>query len=167
MNEFDFTQKIVGMQAELRRFAFRLTSNNDSADDLVQDCILHALDNRTKLIHLGNFKGWMYTLMRNIFINNYRRAAREMAVVDDNYSIGQQNLIASKDGTLFEFAYDLKELYKVINQLPEELKRPFLMFVAGFKYTEIADKMGLPIGTIKSRLFLVRKRLKEDLKDFS
>ena len=57
--------------------------------------------------------------------------------------------------------------YKVINAVPEDLKKPFMMFVAGFKYREIAEKMDLPVGTIKSRLFLIRKRLQQDLKDFS
>ena len=72
-----------------------------------------------------------------------------------------------EEGNRFETIYDLKELYKVINAVPEDLKKPFMMFVAGFKYREIAEKMDLPVGTIKSRLFLIRKRLQQDLKDFS
>lgn len=160
------TSKIVGMESELRHFALKLTADQDSANDLVQDCMLKALDNKEKFVHAQNFKGWMYTIMRNLFINNYRRVTREMSMMDDSYSIGRQNLLEVEDGERFEYAYDLKELHKVINAVPESMRKPFLMYVAGFKYKEIAEKMGLPIGTIKSRLFFVRKRLQKELKEF-
>ncbi|EIY46519.1 RNA polymerase sigma factor [Bacteroides sp. K03] len=160
------TSKIVGMESELRHFALKLTADQDSANDLVQDCMLKALDNKEKFVHAQNFKGWMYTIMRNLFINNYRRVTREMSMMDDSYSIGRQNLLEVEDGERFEYAYDLKELHKVINAVPESMRKPFLMYVAGFKYNEIAEKMGLPIGTIKSRLFFVRKRLQRELKEF-
>ena len=160
------TSKIVGMESELRHFALKLTADQDSANDLVQDCMLKALDNKEKFVHAQNFKGWMYTIMRNLFINNYRRVTREMSMMDDSYSIGRQNLLEVEDGERFEYAYDLKELHKVINAVPESMRKPFLMYVAGFKYNEIAEKMGLPIGTIKSRLFFVRKRLQKELKEF-
>ena len=160
------TSKIVGMESELRHFALKLTADQDSANDLVQDCMLKALDNKEKFVHAQNFKGWMYTIMRNLFINNYRRVTREMSMMDDSYSIGRQNLLEVEDGERFEYACDLKELHKVINAIPESMRKPFLMYVAGFKYNEIAEKMGLPIGTIKSRLFFVRKRLQKELKEF-
>ena len=160
------TSKIVGMESELRHFALKLTADQDSANDLVQDCMLKALDNKEKFVHAQNFKGWMYTIMRNLFINNYRRVTREMSMMDDSYSIGRQNLLEVEDGERFEYAYDLKELHKVINAVPESMRKPFLMYVAGFKYNEIAEKMGLPIGTVKSRLFFVRKRLQRELKEF-
>ncbi len=160
------TSKIVGMESELRHFALKLTADQDSANDLVQDCMLKALDNKEKFVHAQNFKGWMYTIMRNLFINNYRRVTREMSMMDDSYSIGRQSLLEVEDGERFEYAYDLKELHKVINAVPESMRKPFLMYVAGFKYNEIAEKMGLPIGTIKSRLFFVRKRLQKELKEF-
>ena len=167
MKKFDFNQGIVDMQPELYRFAMKLTADYDSANDLVQDCMLQALGNKEKFVHSENFKGWMYTLMRNIFVNNYRRAAREMAMIDHAYSLSQQHLIESEDAGGFEYAYDTKQLYKAVQAVPQQLKKPLLMFVAGFKYVEIAEKMNLPIGTVKSRLFFVRKRLQQDLKDFS
>ena len=77
------------------------------------------------------------------------------------------SLIEDEEGDRFEFAYDMKQLYRVIHSIPEDMKVPFQMFVAGFKYREIAEKLGLPMGTVKSRLFFIRKRLKEELKDFS
>ena len=122
---------------------------------------------RRSFTYSKNLKGWMYTLMRNIFVNNYRRTVREMNLIDDSYSINQQHLIEDEDADRFEFTYDMKQLYRVIHSIPEEMKVPFQMFVAGFKYREIAEKLGLPMGTVKSRLFFIRKRLKEELKDFS
>ena len=109
----------------------------------------------------------MYTLMRNIFVNNYRRTVREMNLIDDSYSINQQHLIEDEDADRFEFTYDMKQLYRVIHSIPEEMKVPFQMFVAGFKYREIAEKLGLPVdGTVKSRLFFIRKRLKRGIERF-
>lgn len=167
MEKVEFTKGIVAMEADLHRFAYKLTADRDSANDLVQDCVLQALDNREKFTYSKNLKGWMYTLMRNIFVNNYRRTVREMNIMDDTYSINQQTMIKDEDGNRFEYAYDMKQLFSVIRAIPEDMKVPFQMFVAGFKYREIAEKLGLPMGTVKSRLFFIRKRLKEELKDFS
>ena len=155
MEKVEFTQGILAMESDLHRFAYKLTSDRDSANDLVQDCVLQALDNHEKFAHAKNLKGWMFTIMRNIFVNNYRRTVREMNIIDDTYSINQQSLIEDEDSDRFEFAYDMKQLYRVIHSIP------------GFKYREIAEKLGLPMGTVKSRLFFIRKRLKEELKDFS
>lgn len=167
MEAKDFTQGILAIEQDLHRFAYKLTSNRDSANDLVQDSLLQALDNKEKFTHTTNLKGWMYTIMRNIFINNYRRMMRETTIIDDSYSLQQQVMVRDKDSEGFEYVYDMKQLYKVVNSIPDDMKIPFQMFVAGFKYREIAEKLNLPIGTVKSRLFFIRKRLKEELKDFS
>ncbi|MCD7926464.1 sigma-70 family RNA polymerase sigma factor [Bacteroidaceae bacterium] len=165
MEKVKFTNKIVAMQPELQSFALKLTQDQDSANDLVQDCILKAFDNAHKFIHAENFKGWMYTIMRNLFINNYRRSVRELSFIDAGFAEYAHNQVAHDER--FEEIYDLKLLHKTIKELPEDIRKPFMMFVAGMKYKEIAEKMDLPIGTIKSRMFFARKRLKNDLKDFS
>ena len=167
MKSLSFRKDLVGVQEELLRFAYKLTTDREEANDLLQETSLKALDNEEKYTPDTNFKGWMYTIMRNIFINNYRKSLREVDMTDSTYNLYAQTMTEGEDGNRFETIYDLKELYKVINAVPEELKKPFLMFVAGFKYREIAEKMDLPVGTIKSRLFLIRKRLQQDLKDFS
>ena len=167
MNSITFQKDLLGVQDDLLRFAYKLTSDREEANDLLQETSLKALDNEDKYMPDTNFKGWMYTIMRNIFINNYRKSLREVDMTDSTYNLYAQTMTEGEDGNRFETIYDLKELYKVINAVPEELKKPFLMFVAGFKYREIAEKMDLPVGTIKSRLFLIRKRLQQDLKDFS
>ena len=167
MNTYSFRKDLLAVQEELLRFAYKLTADREEANDLLQETSLKALDNEDKFEPDTNFRGWMYTIMRNIFINNYRKSLREVDMTDSTYNLYAQTMTEGEDGNRFETIYDLKELYKVINAVPEELKKPFLMFVAGFKYREIAEKMDLPVGTIKSRLFLIRKRLQQDLKDFS
>ena len=160
------TSKIVGMESELRHFALKLTADQDSANDLVQDCMLKALDNKEKFVHAQNFKGWMYTIMRNIFINNYRKIVRDQTFVDQTDNYYHLNLPQDSGFISTEGAYDLKEMHRIVNALPKEYKVPFSMHVSGFKYREIADKLGLPLGTVKSRIFFTRQRLQQELKDF-
>ena len=166
MKTVDFTQHLLSIQTELFRFAFKLTADREEANDLLQETSLKALDNEEKFTPDTNFKGWMYTIMRNLFINNYRRSVRELNFLDSNFTDYAQIQVA-KDDDKFEETYDLKLLYRIINKLPDDTKQPFMMFVSGLKYKEIAEKMDLPIGTIKSRLHFARKKLQKDLRDFS
>lgn len=159
-----FAGKIVDMYPELLKQAYKLTMNKDKANDLVQECILKALDNEKKFVYQDNFKGWMYTIMRNIFINDYRQSIREQNLFNADLP---ENLLAEieNDG-LFENSYDLKLLHGAIDNLPENIKEPLILFMDGLKYREIAEKCKLPLGTIKSRLYFARKHLQADLKEF-
>ena len=166
MNSLKFQDRLLDLQDNLLNFAYMLTSNRDEAQDLLQDTTLKALDNEDKYEPHTNFKGWIYTIMRNLFINNYRRVVREQTFVDateNHYFLNAPDKEASENT---ETIYDLKEMYRVVNALPKEYRTPFMMHIAGFKYREIAEKMGLPIGTVKSRIFFTRQRLQQDLKDF-
>ena len=163
MGKVEFTQGILDIQPDLHRFAYKLTADRDSANDLVQDCVLQALDNHEKFTYSKNLKGWMYTLMRNIFVNNYRRTVREMNLIDDSYSINQQHLIEDEDADRFEFTYDMKQLYRVIHSIPEEMKVPFQMFVAGFKYREIAEKLGISENSAKVQMNGAIRMIREKL----
>jgi RNA polymerase sigma-70 factor (ECF subfamily) len=162
----DFTQNLLGMQAELRRFALKLTADKEEADDLLQETSLKALDNEDKYTPDTNFKGWMYTIMRNIFINNYRKTVRDQTFVDHTDNLFHLNLPQDSGFDSTEGNYDLKEIRRIVNALPKEYRVPFSMYVSGFKYREIAERLGLPIGTVKSRIFFTRQRLQKDLKDF-
>ena len=161
-----FEQNLIGMQAELRRFALKLTSDSEDADDLLQETSLKALDNEDKYTPDTNFKGWMYTIMRNIFINNYRKIVRDQTFVDQTDNLYHLNLPQDSGFESTEGNYDLKEIRKIVNALPKEYRVPFSMYVSGFKYREIAVKLALPIGTVKSRIFFTRQRLQKELKDF-
>jgi RNA polymerase sigma-70 factor (ECF subfamily) len=164
MRTANFAQDLLSVQTELLNFAYKLTADREEANDLLQETSLKALDNEDKYTAETNFKGWIYTIMRNIFINNYRKALRDQTYVDqtDNQFYLNQNIDIEGDST--EGSYDLKEMRRIVNALPKEYRIPFSMYVSGFKYREIADKLGL--GTVKSRIYFTRQKLQEELKDF-
>ncbi|EJW94490.1 RNA polymerase, sigma-24 subunit, ECF subfamily [gut metagenome] len=166
MKTVDFTQHLLGLQPELFRFAFKLTADREEANDLLQETSLKALDNEEKFAPDTNFKGWMYTIMRNIFINNYRKIVRDQTFVDQTDNLFYLNLSQDSGFDSTEGAYDLKEIHRIVNALPKDYRVPFAMYVSGFKYREIAEKLALPLGTVKSRIFFTRQRLQSDLKDF-
>lgn len=166
MNSVTFSKELVGVQDELLRFAYKLTADREEANDLLQETSLKALDNEDKYEPQTNFKGWIYTIMRNIFINNYRRIVREQTFVDTTDNQYHLNLSHGEAFESTESAYDLKEMHRVVNSLPKEYRVPFSMHIAGFKYREIAEKLGLPLGTVKSRIFFTRQKLMKELKDF-
>ena len=166
MNNITFKKDLLGVQDDLLRFAYKLTSDREEANDLLQETSLKALDNEEKYTPDTNFKGWMYTIMRNIFINNYRKVVRDQTFVDTTDNLYHLNLPRDAAFESTESAYDLKEMHRVVNALAKEYKIPFAMHLAGFKYREIADKLHLPLGTVKSRIFFIRKKLQEELKDF-
>ena len=166
MGTSTFTQNLLGMQTELHRFALKLTADSEEANDLLQETSLKALDNEDKYTPDTNFKGWMYTIMRNIFINNYRKTVRAQTFIDQTDNLFHLNLPQDSGFESTEGNYDLKEIRKIVHSLPKEYRVPFSMYVSGFKYREIADKLGLPLGTVKSRIFFTRQRLQKELKDF-
>jgi len=166
MNSLIFRKNLISIQDELLRFAFKLTADHEDANDLLQETSLKALDNEDKYTPDTNFKGWIYTIMRNIFINNYRRVVREQTFVDQTDNLYHLNLPQDMAYESTERAYDLKEIRRIVNSLPKEYRIPFSMHVSGFKYREIAEKLNLPLGTVKSRIFFTRQKLQEELKDF-
>lgn len=162
----NFESKLLSLQSNLLNFAYLLTSNRDDAYDLLQDTTLKALDNEDKYVDNVNFKGWVFTIMRNIFINNYRKVVRSATVIDQTEDLYHLNLPQESGLETPEGSIAANEISTAINSFSEEYRIPFSMHVAGYKYNEIADKMGLPLGTVKSRIFFARKRLQEMLKDY-
>ena len=167
MKTFNFTQDLLNIQSELLRFAYKLTADREEANDLLQETSLKALDNEDKYTPDTNFKGWMYTIMRNIFINNYRKVVRDQTFVDQTDNLYHLNMPKDSGFDSTESAYDMKEIHKVVNALPKDYRIPFAMYVSGFKYREIADKLNLPLGTVKSRIFFTRQKLQIQLIDFA
>ena len=166
MNTYSFRKDLLAVQEELLRFAYKLTADREEANDLLQETSLKALDNEDKYEPDTNFKGWMYTIMRNIFINNYRKIVREQTFVDQTDNLYHLSMPKDSGFASTEGAYDLKEMHRIVNSLPRDYKVPFSMHVSGFKYREIAERLGLPLGTVKSRIFFTRQKLQEELKDF-
>ncbi|MCM1290944.1 MAG: RNA polymerase sigma factor [Prevotella sp.] len=162
----NFKQKLLGLQGNLLNFALQLTTDRDEANDLLQDTTLKALDNADKYVENVNFKGWIFTIMRNIFINNYRKSVRQATVVDKTEDLFHLNVSQDSGLNTPDGSFAVKEISVAINEFSEEYRVPFTMHVAGYKYHEIAAKLGLPLGTVKSRIFFARKRLQEQLKDY-
>ena len=156
-----FQSNLMNLQSNLLNFAFMLTSNRDDAYDLLQDTTLKALDNEDKYAENTNFKGWVFTIMRNIFINNYRRSVRSATVVDTTDNLYHLNLSQESGFETPEESYGAGEITAATNEFSDEYRIPFSMHVAGYKYNEIADHMNLPLGTVKSRIFFARKKLQE------
>ena len=166
MDNNTFSERLMGLQSNLLNFAYTLTLNRDDAQDLLQDTTLKALDNQDKYVDNVNFKGWVFTIMRNIFINNYRRIVRNNTMVDKSEDLYHLNLPQESGFSTPECSYNVKEITKAINQFSDEYRIPFTMHIAGFKYNEIAEKMNLPLGTVKSRIFFARQKLQSQLKDY-
>jgi len=166
MADSTFKKKLLGLQGNLLNFAFQLTTSRDAARDLVQDTTLKVLDNESKYVDNVNFKGWVFTIMRNIFINNYRRQSRGATLVDTTEDLYQLNPAQVLTAPSPEGLYTVKEIGEAISRFPETYRKPFTMYVAGYKYSEIAQQMQLPLGTIKSRIFFTRKKLQTILKDY-
>lgn len=166
MNTPQFQERLLLLQSNLLNFAYMLTSDREEAHDLLQDTTLKALDNEDKYIDNVNFKGWVFTIMRNIFINNYRKVVRNQTVVDQTEDLYHLNLPQESGFETPEGSYTVKEIFKAINNFSDEYRVPFSMHIAGYKYHEIAEHMTLPLGTVKSRIFFARQRLQIILKDY-
>ena len=156
----------MNLQSNLLNFAFMLTSNRDDAYDLLQDTTLKALDNEEKYAEGTNFKAWVFTIMRNIFINNYRRGQRAATMVDTTDNLYLLNLSRDSADESPEGSRSAAEITEAINSFSDEYRIPFSMHVTGYKYEEIAQQLGLPVGTVKSRIFYARKRLQQRFAEY-
>lgn len=163
---FDFNQEVISAQPSLKRFALKFTGNEDDALDLLQDTMLKSFSYRDKFQETTNLKAWLYTIMKNTFINNYRKAVRANTIsdsTDEGYFINQTD---RSDQNHPQTKYNHKELTQVVSDLEDTYRVPFMMYFNGYHYKEIADHLDLPIGTIKSRIFLARRKLMLSLPDY-
>lgn len=161
MGSAKFQSNLLNLQDKLLNFAYMLTSNRDDAYDLLQDTTLKAIENEDKFAENTNFKGWVFTIMRNVFINNYRRGMRTATIVDTTENLYHLNLSQDSGLETPEGSLGTSEISDAINSFADEYRIPFSMHVAGYKYNEIAEQMNLPLGTVKSRIFFCRKKLQE------
>lgn len=160
-----FKASLLKLQPNLMAFAMRLTADRDAAHDLVQDTTLKALTNEEKFVDNANFKGWMLTIMRNIFINSYRKTTKTKTIVDATDNLYHLNAHDSTGATT-EGVYAVTEISETIARFPETYREPFNLHIAGYKYEEIAEKLSMPLGTVKSRIFFTRQKLREMLGDY-
>jgi RNA polymerase sigma-70 factor, ECF subfamily len=159
--QHQINEQLDKISNSLRAFSLKLTGNMDDAEDLYQDTALRIITNADKYHPGTNFKAWAVTIMRNIFINNYRKKIRRNLIIDqtpNNYYLNSGNRSIDNDG---ESRITFKELFHMVESLPDDFKVPFLMAYQGYKYDEIAEELGSPLGTIKSRIFFARKKLQK------
>ena len=165
MTSLEFNYKLMGLESNLKYFAYTLTSDYEDAQDLVQETFLKALTNREKFTSDTNLKAWTFTILKNTFINNYRQNVRKNTIVDKTDDLHFLNLSQESNIGLPDSEYSIKEINNMISQISPEQRRPFEMYNQGYKYKEIAEQLNLSIGTVKSRIFFTRKKLMEALKD--
>ena len=166
MTALEFGYHINKVSSSLKPFALRLTKDVEEANDLLQETILKAFTNRDKFTDGTNLKAWLYTIMKNTFITNYQRMIRRNTFIDTTENL---HYINSSDNIAENLAYSsfaMKEINKAIKKLDDTYKTPFLMHFRGFKYHEIAEKLNIPIGTVKNRIHIARKELKGKLKNY-
>jgi RNA polymerase sigma-70 factor, ECF subfamily len=149
------------ISGSLRAFSLKLTGNHVDAEDLYQDTALRIITNADKYRQGTNFKAWAVTIMRNIFINNYRKKVRRNMIIDqtpNSFYINSGDRAISNEG---ESSVAFNELLQLVDTLPDDFRQPFMMAFDGYKYDEIAETLGSPLGTIKSRIFFARKKLQK------
>ncbi len=166
MSTAEFNAAILNFKNPLKYFALSLTHNDDDAQDLLQDTFIKAIVYKDKFIDATNLKAWLYTITKNTFINNYRRNIKRSAIIDNTKDLYFLNVAQKSNGYEPATAVAQKDILSAINNLQDEYRVPFQRFVDGYKYKEISDELELPIGTVKSRIFLARKSLIQTLKDF-
>lgn len=164
MSTFEFTDRFNSLTNTLQAFAYKLTKDIEHAHDLFQETAYRALRNRDKFRADTNFRAWLFTIMKNIFINDYRKKAKMNTLIDTTDNLffinsGKQKVSNGAASNIL-----MEELTAMINQLDDSIKVPFMMHYKGYKYQEIADDFQLPLGTIKSRIFFARKELKRLIK---
>ena len=163
MSSNEFYGQIKVINPSLNAFAYNLTKNTDDAQDLMQETKFRAIHNKEKFRPGTNFKAWMFTIMKNIFINNYRKKVKANTIIDTTENLYYLNSSFNSVDNDVDRNILLEEITGMIEDLDESIRVPFVMHFEGFKYQEIADKFSLPLGTIKSRIFFARKALKEKL----
>ena len=160
MSQLEFYSRFDEMSSLLHSFAYNLTKNVEDAKDLFQETAFRAITNRDKFRPGTNFKAWLFTIMKNIFINNYRKKAKANTIMDSTDNLfyinsGDKSISNQGDSNIM-----MEELTRMVRELEDSIKVPFLMHYQGFKYQEIADHLDLPLGTVKSRIFFARRELK-------
>lgn len=166
MSTFEFNSLLTNNSQFLKPYASRFTHDKEAAKDLFQETMYLALSNQERFNEGTNIKAWLYTIMRNIFINNYRLKVKQNTVFDHTTEDYLLDYNQSAVANCAEANLGVKEIHRSIKRLPKIFKRPFMMYFEGYKYHEIAEQFHVPVGTIKSRIHFARKILKAQISRF-
>jgi RNA polymerase sigma factor (sigma-70 family) len=166
MTAIEFNTRIIQEKSSLKNFALSLTHNSEDALDLLQETYLKAITYREKFEDSTNLKAWLFTIMKNTFINAYRRNTKTKQLISKGDEIALNRAFKQNSYDHSESRLNAKEIIRHIEALDDQYKVPFTRYYNGYKYEEIASEMHLPLGTIKSRIFIARKILMDALKQF-
>ena len=166
MNKNEFNALVMRQSSTLKMYALHFTRDQEDANDLVQDTILKAITYSDKFKEGTNLKGWLYTIMKNTYINNYRRFVKVSFLVTTSDEISSANLVYSATKNQGESKFVIDDIRYALNKLPREYNIPFTMYFEGHKYHEIAEHLEMPIGTVKTRIHVARNILKRSLKAY-
>ena len=159
MTAFEFQSQLIDLQPSLMKYAHRLRLGSDDAKDLVQETYLKVLLNKDKFVDKGYLKAWTYTVMKNTFINNYKRSVSGKINTELNDAILFIHHRKAPNADSPDSVYYCKEITQFIHEMHQKIRVPFQMYLDGYKYKEIADKINLKLGTVKFRIFQARQVL--------
>ena len=163
MTRFEFNTLVVQHTESLRGYALHFTRNNEDANDLVQDTMLKAVTYHGKFREGTNLKGWLYTIMKNTFINNYRRFVKTNSLVSQSEEISSAHLAHSATANAGESKFVMEDIKEAMAALSDDYYVPFSMYFEGYKYHEISEHLRIPIGTVKTRIHVARRTMKKTL----
>ncbi|MCT1524452.1 MULTISPECIES: RNA polymerase sigma factor [Sphingobacterium] len=166
MNKLEFNTLVIKHSDSLKSYARNFTRDQDDANDLVQDTLLKAVTYFKNFRDGTNLKGWLYTIMKNTFINNYRRVVKTNTFITKEEEISQTNLVVSASKNKGENKFVMEDINYALSKLSDEYYVPFTMYFEGYKYHEISDHLKIPIGTVKTRIHVARKSMKKTLASY-
>jgi len=163
MNKLKFNTLVIQQADSLKTYARNFTRDQDDANDLVQDTLLKAVTYFRNFKEGTNLKGWLYTIMKNTFINNYRRVVKTNSFITKEEEITSANLVVSASSNRGENKFVMEDINHALSNLSDDYYIPFTMYFEGYKYHEISEHLNIPIGTVKTRIHVARKVMKKTL----
>ncbi len=167
MNKIEFSNKVVQETGALTSYARYFTRDPENASDLVQDTLLKAFSYYNKFREGTNLQAWLYTILKNTFINYYRRKVKTNSLIVKSETLSSSDLYMSSLYNHAEGRFVMKDIEYALSKLSEEYYYPFTMYYEGYKYHEIAEQFQIPIGTVKTRIHMARQQLKKRLKPYA
>ena len=167
MENLTINNEICNHRSCLEAYAMKFTRDIEDANDLVQDTIIKAIRYHNMYTEGTNVRGWLYTIMKNTFINNYRKSSRRNSLIETAEDLSSYQLYNSADKNKGENKFIMEDIHKALAKLQPEYSTPFLRYFEGYKYHEIAEELNIPIGTVKTRIHMARQILKGQLKMYS
>jgi len=161
MSNYNLNLLVEEKRSLLKHFAGKFTNDPDEKEDLIQETLIRALKSIDDFIRHPKLMSWLYVIMKNVYINQYRKAKRITDIHDTYIGLESSNTVEANKS---ENKFIADDIQKAMCSLSEENYQVFQMFLEGYKYHEIASYFGIPEGTIKTRIHMTRKKLQKQLK---